>query len=67
MARHAARHRVDRVLDRDALGLQRGLELAHGVLGLGHGHAVAGRDDHLARVGELDGDVFGAGVERCAA
>ena len=33
-------------------------QLAHLVLRLGHGHAVAGHDDHVLRVGELDRGVL---------
>ena len=48
VARHAARDGVDRVLDVDALRLEQLGELAHVVLRLRDGHAVAGDDDDLA-------------------
>ena len=57
VARHAPGDRVDRVLDLDAALLELLGHLAHRVLGLGDGHAVAGHDDDLAGVGELDRDV----------
>ena len=42
-------------------------QLAHGVLGLGDGQAVARHDDHRLRVGELDRDVVGADLADRAA
>ena len=66
VAGHPPGDRVDRELDLDALGLERPLELADRVLGLRDRHPVAGRDHHLARVGELDRDVLGV-VERTGA
>ncbi len=46
---HAAGHRVDGELHVDAFFGQRVVQLAHAVLGLGHGHAVAGNDDHAGQ------------------
>ena len=60
MPRHAAGHRVDGVLDVDALASSSSASSRHGVLGLGHGEAVAGHDDHVWRVGQLDRRVVGA-------
>ncbi len=59
MPRHAAGDGVDRVLDLDALLLEQLGQLAHVVLRLRHGHAVAGDDDDLAGERELHGDVLG--------
>ena len=42
-------------------------QLADGVLGLGHGEAVARDDDHRLRVGQLDRDVVGADLADGAA
>ncbi len=58
--RHPAGHRVDRVADVDSALLEAVRQLAHVVLCLGDGQAVAGHDHHAARVGEHDGDVVGA-------
>ena len=52
-------HRVDAEADVDALVAQAPGELGDRVLGLGHGHAVAGRDDHARRAGEQLGDALG--------
>ena len=50
MARHAAGDRVNGELHRDAPFVQLVVELAHLVLGLGHGHPVAGNNHHEARL-----------------
>ena len=57
MARHAPGDRVDGVRDFDAAGLEQVRQFADAVLRLGNGQAVAGDDDDLAGVGELDGGV----------
>ena len=44
MSGHPARDRMDGELHRDSPLLQLVVELAHLVLGLRHGHAVAGND-----------------------
>ena len=62
--RHAAGHRVNRVLHGDALALEHVRELAHGVLCLGDREPVAGHDHHLPRVGQHDGEVVGVIVSR---
>jgi hypothetical protein len=51
--------RVDRVQHLDALLLEQLAELANVVLRLRDGEAVAGDDDHLARIGQHHGDVLG--------
>ena len=51
---------MDGVLDVDAARLEQLGQLAHRVLGLGDGEAVARDDDHVLGVGELDRDVVGA-------
>ena len=70
VAGHAAGHRVDGELHLHAALGQRVVQFADAVLGLGHGHAVAGHDDHgpggvhdLRRVfgrGALDRALLGA-------
>ena len=60
MAGHPAGDRVDRVLDGDAVRLEQLGHLAHRVLALADGEAVAGDDHDLRGVGELDRDVGGA-------
>ena len=60
VAGHAAGDGMDGVEDLDAALLELGGEVGDRALGLRHRHAVAGDDDHQARVGELDGDVGGA-------
>ena len=65
--RHPAGDRVDRVLHVDAALLEQLGQLAHGVLRLGDGEAVARDDDHVLGVGQLDRDVVGAdGADRAA-
>ena len=59
VAGHAAGDRMDGVLHLAAALLDQFGQFANLVLGLGHGHAVAGNDDHVARVGQLHGGVFG--------
>ena len=62
---HAAGHRVDGEEGLDAARGEGVGQLAHGVLGLGHGEAVAGDDDDLAGVGQQHADVLGrAGAHR---
>src|SRR5438094_931372 len=58
---HAARDRMDRVGDLDALLLEQVRELAHVVLGLRDREAVAGDEDDLVGVGEHDRDVLRRG------
>ena len=60
VSRHAPGDRMDRVADLDPAFLELLGQLAHGVLGLGDRHAVAGHDHHAAGVGELDRRVGGA-------
>ena len=57
---HAPGHRMDGVRDLDPTLLEQVGQLAHRVLRLRHGEAVARNDDHLLRVGELDGRVVEA-------
>ncbi|MNS82506.1 hypothetical protein D3C72_1162530 [compost metagenome] len=59
VARHPARDGVDGVLHLDALFLQLVGHFAQRVLGLGHGHAVAGDDDDLGGVLHDEGGVLG--------
>jgi hypothetical protein len=54
VARHAAGHRVDGVLDVDATLLEQLGQVADGVLGLGHRHTVARDHDHGPGVVEQD-------------
>ncbi len=58
--RHAPGHRVDRVLDRHALGGELRGQLLHRVLRARHRQAVAGNDDHGLGVGEQECGVVGA-------
>ncbi len=60
VARHPARHRVDRVADPDPVPLELVGELLHRVLGLGDRHPVAGDEDDRVGVAELDRGVLGA-------
>ena len=59
MSGHAAGDRMDRVLHVDASLLEHVLQLAGSVLGLRHGKAVAGDDDHALRVGEQGAEILG--------
>ena len=59
VAGHAARDRVDRVFDADALFLEQVAHLAQRVLRLGHRHAVAGDDDDLLGLLHQEGRVLG--------
>ena len=54
VARHAAGHRVDRVLDLDPARLEQLRELAHRVLRLRDRQAVARHDDHARGIRKLD-------------
>ena len=67
VARHPAGDRVDRVLHVDAARLEQLGQLADGVLGLGDGEAVAGHDDDVLGVGQLDRDVVDADLADRAA
>ena len=58
VARHAAGDRMDGELHFAAAAFDQLGQLAHLVLGLGHGHAVAGNHDHVAGIGQLHGRVF---------
>ncbi|MNR00672.1 hypothetical protein D3C85_1164510 [compost metagenome] len=57
MARHTARHRVDRVLHVDATVGELLRQFHQRVLGTGHRQAVAGDDDHAVGVGQQEGGV----------
>ena len=59
VAGHAARHRMDGVGDLDAFLLQLVGHFAHGMLGLGHRHAVARHDDDGGGVLHDEGGVVG--------
>eukprot|EP00053_Salpingoeca_punica_P012955 m.116409 g.116409 ORF g.116409 m.116409 type:complete len:1093 (-) comp16076_c1_seq1:125-3403(-) len=52
LARHAAGHRVDAKAHLDAALRQHLGNVGNGVLGLGHGQAVAGHNDHALGVGQ---------------
>ena len=68
MARHPSGDRMDRVLHVDAARLEELGQLADLVLGLGDGQAVAGDDDHVLGVGQLDRRVVGRDLaDRAAA
>ena len=67
VARHAPGHRMDGVRDVDAARLEQVGQLAHGVLRLRHGKAVAGHDDDLLGVGQLDGRIVEADLAHAAA
>ena len=60
VAGHAAGDGMDGVLHGDAALFEHFGQFAHDVLRLRGGHAVAGDEDHLARVGELHGRVSSA-------
>src|SRR6185437_7552527 len=60
VAGHAAGDRMNGVADVDAPGLEQLGQPGDLVLGLGGGEAVAGHDDDLGGVGELDGGVVGS-------
>ena len=62
MAGHAAGDGVDGVFHLDPLLLQLVGHFAQGMLGLGHGHAVAGDDDDLGGVLHDEGGVLGAAL-----
>jgi hypothetical protein len=68
VARHAPGHRVDGVLDGDALLGELGGQFLHGMLGPRHGQAVAGHDDHGLGIAQHKGGVVGAAaLDGCAA
>ena len=58
---------MDGVADVDAALLEDVAELATGVLRLGHGEAVAGHDDDVLGVGQLDGRIVDADLAHRAA
>ena len=60
MARHAARHRVDRIAHRDAFLFQDIGHLAQRMLRLRHRHAIARHDDHRAGILQDEGGILGA-------
>ncbi len=57
---HAARDRVDRVFDADAVLLEHVAHLAQRMLRLGDRHAVAGNDDDAVGLLQQEGRVLGA-------
>ncbi len=59
VARHTARHGVNRVFHFDSVFGQLGRHLAHRMLCLGHRQPIARHDDHELRVLHQDGRIFG--------
>ena len=66
MARHAARHRVDRITDVDTLLLEHLGHLRQRVLRLRDRHAVARHDDHAVCLLHDEGGVLGRTLAHCS-